>query len=168
MFVFYKLFGKDFDVDMVIRQVFDNNLEPFLTLLSSYLAITNNNTMDLLNYFKEIIYVSPEIVRNVCESPNSRLTNSIVKLLSNKTDEIRAIAAEIILAIDPISGIENVDKLLNDQNVWNRMGYLENFASVLIPFPEEFVKIFLNDRDEMVKERALTLLKEHNLSLSGA
>jgi len=167
LFVMMKLFGKDFEVDMIIRQVFDNNQEAFLFLLSSYLTTPNNNYFDLLNYLKEIIYVSPETVKAVCESPKSGLTNSIIKLLSSKTDELRSLAAELILAIDPMKGIENANILLSDPNIWNRMGYLENFSSVIVPFPEGFVRMFVNDSDEMIKEKAVSLLQEHNLSLTG-
>lgn len=167
LYVFMKLFGKDFEVDMIIRKIFDNNLHAFLSLLPSYLMTPNYNSFDLITYFKEVVYVSPAEVKEVLDSNGNEMFAALTKLLTAKADEIRALAAELILAINPSVGIENADKLISDPNVWNRMGYLENYASVVVPFPEEFIKKFTNDNDEMIKTRAEALLNEHKLSLSG-
>lgn len=167
IYVFMKLFGKDFEVDMIIRGAFDNNLKAFVTLLPSYLMSANNNLFDLMTYFKEVLYVSPNEVKEVIDQKGDNIFKAFVRLLSNKTDEIRALAAEIILILNPNVGILNADKLISDPNVWNRMGYLENFASAVQPFPEEFIRKFTMDNDEMVKNRAEFLLNEHKISLSG-
>lgn len=166
IYVFMKLFGKDFEVDMIIRQALDDNKNIFIAHLPEYFSTNANNIFDLLNYLKELLYTSQEIVHEQNDVKINNLTDSLVKLMSNRADDVRASSAEILHGIAPEKGIANVDKMISDQNVWNRMGYLENYSAVQ-PFPDEFVKKFAIDSDEMIRERAIAILQEHNLTFSG-
>lgn len=167
IFVFMKLFGKDFDVDMLIREVFDNYKLKFIELIPEYISTNANNLFDTLNYLKELLFISPDIIHSLDKQKYESLSESLAKLFNNRIDEIRAVAAEILLRVNPEKGLANVDKMIADKNLWNRMGYLENYSSSINPFPEEFVKMFANDADEMVRDRAMALLQEHNYKLSG-
>lgn len=167
IFVFMKLYGKDFEVDMMIRQAFYDNKINFIELLPEYLSTNANNIFDILNYMKELLFTSSEILEEINKIKLNALGETLVKLLLHRSDEIRAVSAEVLLSIDPEKGLSNVDKMISDNNMWNRMGYLENFASSINPFPAEFVKKFVSDADEMIRDRAVTLLQEHNFSVSG-
>ena len=71
--------------------------------------------------------------------------------------------AELLFKIDPKDALLFADKLVDDDNIWNRMKLIELLYYVDEPDAIKLIEKLKDDPEEMVRERAESLLQEKNL-----
>jgi len=69
-------------------------------------------------------------------------------------------SAELLFHINPKDALLFADKIINDDNIWNRLKLIELLGDVNEIEAVEILKKLAEDSEEMVKERAISLLEE--------
>jgi HEAT repeat protein len=70
------------------------------------------------------------------------------------------VSAELLFMINPKDALLFVDKLMDDDNIWNRIRLIELLNEVHEPEATELLKKLTKDSDDMVRERAESILEE--------
>jgi HEAT repeat protein len=154
-----KIYGEDFELDEIIKpKIFERPLVLFVAL-PSLIAELPENLMKLLELTKEIVDEnSVEIISNLTGIQRRNISDSFTKCLDNPDEEIRKLAVELLFTADQNIAILFIDKMLDDDNMWNRLKLLEILSNVNLPEAESALIRMSNDAEEMISERAKSIL----------
>lgn len=160
--IYVKVFGCDIELDEAIKPMLLSNLTGLLEYLPEYFETLSQNKYELLTFMKELLFVSKEEYDKVKFTEQSLKFNSAVqKLLSDPNEDIRSLACDLLFDLDEDSAISAAGKILNDENMWNRINLLENLSKVEYKKIDGLLKQLSNDTEEMVRERAVFLLDQN-------
>ena len=154
-----KIYGEDIELDEIIRpKIFEKPLVLF-NALPSFINELPDNLMKLLELTKEILDEnSVEIINTLAGIQRRNISDSFTKCLDNPDEEIRKLAVELLFTIDQDIAILFVDKMLDDDNIWNRLKLLELLSNINLPEAESALIRMSNDPEEMISERAKFIL----------
>jgi len=158
---FVSIYGEDDERDRMFKDKFiENNKVACPIILES---INNNaeNIKPLLMLFKDLYeYGLENNFEKLSDIKNMELLNSLSTYVDSHDEEIRMVSAELLFKINPKDALLFADKLVEDDNIWNRLKLLELLNDVDEPEVIELIKKLEQDSDEMVRERAQSLLEE--------
>ena len=154
-----KIYGEDFELDEIIRpKIFEKPLVLF-NALPALIHELPENLMKLLELTKEIIDEnSVEIINTLAGIQRRNISDSFTKCLDNPDEEVRKLAVELLFTVDQNIAILFIDKMLDDDNLWNRLKLLELLSSTSLPEAEAALIRMSNDPEEMISERAKFIL----------
>lgn len=157
------IFGEDFETDELIKPKILENPERFFKL---FLAMTNYQTKNL----ESMLELSTEILnRNdisfkeyLSDLQLRNLTDFMIQSLDNPDEEVRKLSTEILFIIEKDNAILFLDKMLEDDNLWNKLKLLEILAGIFNHEAEEAINKLANDPEEMISERAKFILSNRS------
>lgn len=118
-----------------------NNLPELMNLLTSE-AINNTGQFDALTAVEQKIIIT-----------------SLTDLLNNPSEEIRYCTMQLLFYTDPESLLVCSELILDDNNLWNRMKYLELLSRLDSPRSAEIIEKMTNDCEEMIREKAVQSIR---------
>jgi len=161
---FISIFGNDPELDDMLKQKFFNNYEIVYSYLPKMISRQGNNQKKLLMLVKDLFELKIENgIETLTEIDYMELLNALSLQIDNPDEEIRITCAELLFKIDPKDALLFVDKLVDDDNLWNRMKLIELLYYVDEPEAIKLIEKLKDDPEEMVRERAESLLQEKNL-----
>lgn len=101
---------------------------------------------------------SVEIINSLAGVQHRNISNSFTKCLDSPDEEIRKLAVELLFTTDQNIAILFIDKMLDDDNMWNRLKLLEILSNTNLPEAESALVRMSNDPEEMISERAKFIL----------
>ncbi len=150
-----KVFGDDYETDEIIKPKIFEKPKTFFEVLSSTLNQSSTNLKNLLELTLEVISIEDGAFKNYLSSIQIRnLTDTFTRCLDNPDEEVRKLATEILFAFDQKIALLFLDKILEDDNVWNKLRLLEILGNIESPEAEQGISKLANDKEEMVSERA--------------
>ncbi len=125
-----------------------------------------SNLIELLDYKQPNLSSLIEVVKNIFEAGNTedefiteevqleKLKQSLVECLDHPDEEVRKNSAELLFSIDENTALMFVDKMIEDDNMWNRLKLLDLLDISENPEAKKAIAALTEDPDEMVRERA--------------
>ncbi|MFA6596736.1 MAG: HEAT repeat domain-containing protein [Ignavibacteriaceae bacterium] len=157
-----KIYSEDFEIDDILKDKF---FEFPLVVLQNIPELLNqkpDNLKNLIWLVKELFEMfnaSGEGVLSEIESRN--LSDAFTRCLENPDEEIRMLSIELLFSFDLEAALMFSDTIIGDNNVWNRLRLLDFLEVVQHPKAEELIKTLADDPEEMVRERANSLLSQN-------
>jgi HEAT repeat protein len=154
-----KIYGEDFELDEIIKpKIFEKPLVLFCAL-PALISELPENLLKLMELTKEVIDEnSVEIINSLAGVQRRNISDSFTKCLDSPDEEIRKLAVELLFTTDQNIAILFIDKMLDDDNMWNRLKLLEILSSTNLPEAESALVRMSNDPEEMISERAKFIL----------
>lgn len=160
---FVLIFGTIEHLDEMLKNKFIQTHDIACNLILKRIINGGDNLKHLLILFKEMSALRDELgFEPVHDLTQLEFLNTLSVLIDNPDEEIRMTAMELLFHINPKDALLFADKVMNDQNVWNRLKLIELLNEVDEPEAIELVKKLAEDSEEMVRERAQSLLEERN------
>ncbi len=156
-----KIYGEDFETDEMIKPKIFEVPGEFFQLLPSYIIKDSKNLMSLLELTLELLSSEESNYRDLIPSIQIReLADSCTKCLDNPDEEIRKAGIEILFSIDHEIALLFLDKMLDDNSMWNKLRLLEILSEINSPEAEDAIKVLSEDSEEMISDRAKYMLEE--------
>jgi hypothetical protein len=160
---FVIIFGTIEHLDEMLKNKFIQTHDIACNLILKRIINGGDNLKHLLILFKEMSTLRDELgFEQVHDLTQLEFLNTLSVLIDNPDEEIRMTAMELLFHINSKDALLFADKVMNDQNVWNRLKLIELLNEVDEPEAIELVKKMAEDSEEMVRERAQSLLEEKN------
>ncbi len=154
--------GTDEELDELLKDKLFNNLEYSLEVFGRYIAKNPPNIFPVLNVFEILFdypgfnlldYLSPLQLRS--------LENELENYLDSSHEEVRKSVMNLLFKIDPKEALLFLDKMMKDENIWNKLFLMDILETV--PLDENAISVlrkFYDNEDEMIRERIDYLLSE--------
>ena len=154
-----KIYGEDVELDEIIKpKIYEKPLVLF-SAMPSLIHELPDNLMKLLELTKEILDEnSVEIINTLAGIQRRNISDSFTICLDNPDEEVRKLAVELLFTVDQNIAILFIDKMLDDDNLWNRLKLLELLSTTNLPEAEAALIRMSNDPEEMISERAKFIL----------
>jgi len=158
---FVSIYGKSDEFDEIFRDKFFANPKTSTSLIRQRINKNGENKKDLLILYKDMMLLSDQLGLDKPSDDNQlEFLNTLSTLIDNADEEIRMVAAELLFQINARDALLFVDKLIYDDNVWNRLKLIDLLSDVQEPEALEIIKKLTKDSDDMVRERAESILDE--------
>jgi len=119
------------------------------------------NLRNLLELLREMIVYESINYKKILSSLQFRnLTDSIARCLDNPDEEVRKSAAELLFSLDKGVAALFLDKMIEDDNMWNRLKLLELLDDVRSEEANFALQKLANDPEEMISERAQFIISQ--------
>jgi len=155
------IYGEDAELDEILKPKFFENCNFFLSKLNGVINSVPKNLRHILILIKEIYEDNPgRITSSISQIELRSLLNSFVNCLNNSDEEIRRTSAELLFLLEPSTALMFVDKMIEDDNLWNKLKLLELLESN--PAEESLAALvkLSEDQEEMISERAGMILSQ--------
>jgi len=158
---FVKIFGEYDELDYKLKEKFINNHDVACPIILKNITEKSENSHKLLTLYKELFEYGVENgFAPLDDMLKLELYSTLSEFIDNHDEEVRMTAAEMLFKLNPKDALLFTDKLLEDDNVWNRLKLVELLSEVDEPEVDELLKKLSQDPEEMVRERAESLLEE--------
>lgn len=158
---FVEIYGKSDYLDEMFREKFFTSPNASYSLIRERINQKADNTKNLLILYKDMTQRNEELgFENPSGMQQLEFLNTLSALIDNADEEVRMVAAELLFIINPKDALLFVDKLMGDDNVWNRIRLIELLNDANQPEAIELLKKLTKDSDDMVRERAELILEE--------
>ena len=163
--VYLKIIGEDIQTDEIILSKIMEIPKIFFELIGSILKEYPGNLIPLLNALREVVqvhehklstFLTPLLLRDI--------TDSLCQLINDYDEEVRILSFELLFKLDPETALLFADDLCEDQNYWNRFRLIEIIEDSDLPRVHEILNILMNDQEEMIRNRAQTVLQNDKLN----
>ncbi len=94
------------------------------------------------------------------------LFDDIVKEWEDADEETRSTIVDVLFSLDGDRAVLVLDKILNDQDPWLKIHFIEILVSISDPRTPELISKFLDDDEAVVREVAAAAVESKGLSLS--
>jgi HEAT repeat protein len=155
------IYGEDAELDETLKPKFFENRNFLLSKLNGVINSVPKNLRHILSLIKEIYEDDPgQITSSISQIELRSLLNSFVNCLNNSDEEIRRTSAELLFLLEPSTALMFVDKMIEDDNLWNKLKLLELLESN--PGEESLAALvkLSEDQEEMISERASMILAQ--------
>ncbi len=160
---YIKVYGEDNETDKLIKPKLLENPKRFFEI---FIGLLDNDCKNL----KNLLELSLEIMGNdelgykdfVTELQIINLTDSLIDFLDNPDEEVRKLAMELLFIIDTDKALLFIDKMLNDNNLWNKLKLLEILSNVHNEIAENAIVKLTEDKEEMISDRAKFVLEQNS------
>jgi HEAT repeat protein len=158
---FVSIYGENDELDYMFKEKFINSHNVACPIILNKINSEAENIKKLLLLYKDLNeYGSDNGFEPLSDTQNMELLNTLSTYVDSHDEEIRMTSAELLFKINPKDALLFTDKLMEDDNVWNRLKLVELLGEVNDAEVIEVLEKLTNDPDEMVRERALSLLEE--------
>ncbi|MHB1687842.1 MAG: HEAT repeat domain-containing protein [Ignavibacteriaceae bacterium] len=150
-----KIYGEDIETDEIIKPKIFEKPYTFFEIISSIINQNPGNLKNLLGLTLEVISLDKEKIKDHLSNIQMRnLTDSFTRCLDNPDEETRKLATENLFAFDQDIALLFLDKILEDDNIWNKLWLLEILGGINSSEAEHAISELANDKEEMISERA--------------
>jgi HEAT repeat protein len=158
---FVNIYGEYEQLDYMFKEKFIQNHDVACPIILSSIAEGKENAHKLIALYKDLYeYGTDNGFEPIPDMQKLELLNTLSNFIDSHDEEVRMTAAELLFKLNPKDALLFTDKLLEDDNVWNRLKLVELLQDVDEPEVEEILKKLATDPEEMVRERAESLLEE--------
>jgi len=149
------VFGEDYETDEIIKPRMSANIKEFFELFTIILKDECRNLKNLLEFSLELINeTNYNFADFLSELQLRNLTDSLINCLNNPFEEVRRLSVELLFILDPDNALLFVDKMIEDNNLWNKLKLLEILSSIENPVAKIAIVRLAEDKEEMISERA--------------
>lgn len=153
--------GEDPELDQVLKQKVINNRKLAIQVFPKLLNMKLNNAGKILELVDEILSTNEKPVDEILTGLSLRsFTDSLVNYLTDTDEETRSLATNLLFRVDPKTAVLFSDKMLNDDNIWNKIRLIDNLAEINDESVIPVLKKLSEDSEIMVSKRASDLLSE--------
>ena len=153
--------GEDYELDEILRTKVLQNKEQSLLVFPSLLKMKLKNSECVLNLLNDIIDSLEIPVTNILKGLSLRnLIDALSDYLSNSDEEARRISMNLLFRIDSKTALLFSDKMLSDDNIWNKLRFVDNLAEIEDETANKILEELTEDSEIMVSNRASELLKQ--------
>ncbi len=161
----FEIYGLDEEIDEILTPKFFANYELIFDNISEVISKNPSNLKSIIYLFKEILFSNVGIGLNFFDSVELRnLSDALIKCLKDSDEEIRITSFEILNILDQQTAILFMDIMADDTSYWNRLKLLEILSFGNDENTIEIIKRFCEDEEEMVRERAVSLLNDRMIT----
>jgi|YelNatPaOPRAMG01_1025707.scaffolds.fasta_scaffold00063_77 HEAT repeat protein len=159
------VYGKNFELDEIIKPKIIEKPLFTLTAIPNLLNQNPFNLRNLLELLKDMIVFECLQCKNLLSNLQMRnLTDAISKCLDDSDEEARKLALELLFLLDESFAVLFLDKMVEDNNMWNRLKLLEMLENVRMPEADLALHKLAEDREEMISERAQFVISQRGNS----
>lgn len=157
--------GKDFDLDEALKARFLENKEQTLLCFPQFLKMDLKNRINIMSLLSDLIDNLEKPIGSILNGFNLRgLIDSLSNYLTHSDEEARRLAMSLLFKIDPIAAIMFTDKMLEDDNIWNKIMLIDNLSEIEDKSVLQTLEALSKDPEIMVANRAKETLKQKNLT----
>lgn len=154
-----KVYGEDPDLDELIKNKMFEKPLALLSIIPVIINQTAGNLRSLLELTKETVEIYPAILKEILPNLQRRnLADSISKCLDDPDEEVRKYATELLFSIDENIAVLFLDKMIEDDNIWNKLKLIEILSTVRLAEIDSALIKMTNDPEEMISEKAKSIL----------
>jgi HEAT repeat protein len=165
---YLSVLGSDYEINEIVKDKLFNNINSTLQGVKKRLQAKADNIPALLALLEEMsdmhgIVFADELSRLEIE----QFVDALAETLEFPHEEARKSAMNLMFKIDADSAMLFLDKMLEDDNLWNKLALLDILEE--IELNAETLKIlseYVETADEMMKERINYLIESNNKQLS--
>ncbi len=163
MQAYIKVYGEDSEIDQLIKPKLLENPKRFFEIFINLLDNECSNLKNLLELSLEIMANEEFSYKDFfTELQVINLTDSLINFLDNPDEEVRKLATEFLFIIDTDKALLFIDKMLNDNNLWNKLKLLEILSNVHNETAENAIIKLTEDKEEMISDRAKFFLEQNS------
>jgi len=160
-----EVYGDDYEIDENIKMNYHQEPIPFYNQLAGHLKSEFPNLRNVLELTKEVLETDPyESIKQLNDLAYHNICDALTELLSNADEEIRRIAMELLFYLNTSIAIMFIDVMTSDNNMWNRLRLIELIENENDERVKESLKILSSDEEEMVREKAISVLSQRELT----
>ncbi|MBL1212510.1 MAG: hypothetical protein HND52_04015 [Ignavibacteriae bacterium] len=158
-----KIYGKNLELDEIVKPKFMENPKIILKNISSYLKSNAANLNALLELLQELLQFEGDQIGDMLSILELRnLTDALTDGIEHPDEEVRRAAFEILYKLNIEMAVLFIDKVVEDDNMWNRLKLLELVVENNSDEVNEALNKLAEDADEFVSERAKEILTQRN------
>lgn len=166
---YLSVLGYDYEMDEIVKEKLLNNVSATIKGIEKRIQEKSENISSLL-YLLEEMCDSEEIeFKNYLSGLETQsFIDSLAGTLESPSEEARKSAINLMFKIDTESALLFVDKMLEDDNLWNKLFVLDMLENM--PLSANVIGIlenYMENADEMLKER-ISYIIETNKNLLSA
>ncbi len=155
------VYGKSFELDEIIKNKLLQKQKATVLAIAELLNQNPPNLRSLLELLKEMfIFEGFDYKKNLSSLQMRNFTDAVSKCLDDPDEEARKLALELLFTIDPSVAVLFLDKMAEDNNMWNRLKLLEMLDNVRLPEADTALSKLAEDPEEMISERAQFIISE--------
>ena len=155
--------GEDEELDIMIRGTLLENVEKTLSVYPSLLQNEIKNATPVLETLVDLLQNSETPLEKIYNGLSLRsLIDSLSKYLTHPDEEARRLAMILLFGIDAKAAILFADKMVNDDNIWNKLKLIENLAELDDEGVTPILEKLAEDSEIMVSKRASDLLNQRS------
>ena len=160
---FLNNYGYDYSIDEEIQEVLTRDSLILLSQLVDYLSNQPKNIRAILELVRQTIEMNGEdVVGMLDEILKHKLCEKLSVFLTNPDEEVRRLVMELMFLIKRDMAMIFVDTMLSDTNVWNKLRLIELLEFNYTEESINYIKLLIEDPDEMVKDRAMQVITNLN------
>ncbi len=159
------VYGNNFDLDDLIKPKCLAKSTVTLILLPNLINKNPQNIRNLLDLLKEMVIFENIDYKGKLTSLQFRdLTEAVSNCLDNPDEEVRKSATELLFFLDNGIAVLFIEKMVEDDNMWNRLKLLELIDGVHSSKVDFALQKLANDPEEMISERAQFIISQRENS----
>ena len=149
-----QIYGVDWEVDANILPYLCQNGEVTLRLIMDNLLTRKDNLRPVLELLKNfLIEWNGTSLSKLAETEVVNLCDSLSLHFSHSDEEVRKLAMELLFMMRPEMALVFFDRMSSDTVLWNRLRLIELVEQYFPELVKEYLSVFENDPDEMIRER---------------
>ncbi len=159
------IYGNNFELDDIIKPKFIGRPLVTFNTLPALLNKIPENLRSLLELLKEMIVFENIDCKGILSPLQLRnLTEAISRCLDDPDEEARKLAAELLFILDENVALLFLDKMIDDDNMWNRLKLIELLDGTRSAEADFALQKLANDPEEMISERAQYVISQRESS----
>ncbi len=158
-----KIYGEDYETDEMIKPKILAGQAKFFELFIMLLNSECKNLKNLLELSTEILTVQGFKYKEFLSDLQLRnFTDAVIGSLDSPDEEIRKLATELLFILDKENAILFLDKMIGDDNMWNKLKLLEILSGIYNHEAEDAIIRLTSDPEEMISDRAKFILSQRS------
>jgi HEAT repeat protein len=154
-----KSMGYDFELDEILRAKILSNSEQAVLSFPATLKSDLKNAEIILGLVDDVIKSLDKPVTTILNGLHLRsFIDSLSNYLNHPDEEARRLAMNLLFKIDSKTAVLFVDKMLNDDNLWNKLLLIDNLASMNDDSSLTLLYKLSKDAEIMVSKRASEII----------
>jgi HEAT repeat protein len=151
--------GYDFELDEILRAKILSNSEQAVLSFPATLKSDLKNAEIILGLVDDVIKSLDKPVTTILNGLHLRsFIDSLSNYLNHPDEEARRLAMNLLFKIDSKTAVLFVDKMLNDDNLWNKLLLIDNLASMNDDSSLTLLYKLSKDAEIMVSKRASEII----------
>lgn len=153
--------GYDFELDEILRaKILSNSVQAVLSFPATLKSDLKNAEI-ILGLIDDVIESLDKPVTSILNGFHLRsFIDSLSNYLNHPDEEVRRLAMNLLFKIDSKTAVLFVDKMLSDDNLWNKLLLIDNLASMNDDSSLTLLYKLSKDPEIMVSKRASEIISE--------
>lgn len=162
------IYGEDAELDETLKPKFFESSKLLLLKMNEIINSAPKNLRHILYLVKEIFNEDLQMVNSSLLPIEKRgLLDSFVKCLNDTDEEIRRTASELLFLFEPAVALLFIDKMIEDDNLWNKLKLLELLELNLCEESFAALNKLSDDPEEMIAERAQSIISQYSVEIEN-